>query len=232
MPFNHSQALGAFSGAFAIGAVFLLTGAAKPVSMMRTLDVERINIREPDGTIRLVLSGAAQEPGIIVDGHEQPHPSRRSAGILFYNDEGTENGGLIIDGKRDAAGVVHSSGSLTFDRYKQDQLVQIIGEEDGTERLAGMMVADHPEPQFDFAQMARATKLTGPAQLEALKAAHTGSTQRAFVGRDVDGASELVLEDATGAKRLRLRVTADGEATIEFLDKDGKVARVIDAGHG
>jgi hypothetical protein len=231
MPFNRSQALGAFAGVLAIGTLSLLTGAAKPAATFQTLDVQRINIREPDGTLRLVISNAALEPGIIIDGHERPHPSRRSAGFLFYNEEGTENGGLIFDGKRDASGTVHSSGSLTFDRYKQDQMVQILGQEDGPERVAGILVNDQPEEPMDFAAIDRVMKLTGEAQKDAEKAAHLGSTRRAFVGRGTDGASEVVLSDADGVRRLRLHVAADGQAAIEFLDKDGKTVRTIDAGH-
>lgn len=231
MFFNRSQALGAFAGVLAIEAVSLLIGAARPPSITRTLDVQRINIREPDGTIRLVISNAAEAPGIIVDRREQPHPSRRTAGILFYNEEGTENGGLTIDGKRDASGTAHSHGGLTFDRYKQDQVVEIFGDEDGTDRAAGMSVFDRPEQLMDFAALDRAIKLTGAAQLDAIKAANVGVAPRAFIGRIKDGSSQVVLEDANGIKRLRLRVTADGAAAIEFLDKDGKVARTIDGGH-
>jgi hypothetical protein len=231
MPFNYSQASGAFCGAVAIGAIFLLTGAAKPPAIARILDVQRINIREPDGTLRMALSNAALAPGIIVDNHEQPHPSRRTAGMLFYNEEGTENGGLSIDGKRDAAGAAHSLGFLSFDRYKQNDVIDIGAREDGTDREAGMYVSDDPEQPMDFTAMDRIGKLKGQAQADAVKAANIGMTQRAFFGRDTDGASEVKLKDAGGVERLRLRVTADGDATIEFLGKDGKVVRTIDAGH-
>lgn len=59
------------------------------------IDVCRINVHERDGTVRMIISGADTSPGAIVKGREIPHPTRRSAGIIFYNDEGTENGGLI-----------------------------------------------------------------------------------------------------------------------------------------
>ena len=215
-------------GAAAAMAAMLAMAAVAPSRTPATIDVQRINIREPDGTLRMVLSGAASEPGIIVGGREQPHPSRRSAGILFYNDEGTENGGLIFDGKRDAAGR-HSGGSLTFDRYKQDQMVQVIASEEGAARHAGLIVNDQPEAEMDFAAIERARTLPPAQRLAAYRAAHLGTTRRVFLGRTDAAASELVLTDAAGKDRLRLRVDPAGGASIAFLDDDGRAVRTIAA---
>src|SRR5438105_313228 len=71
---------------------------AKPAAFDE-IDVQRINVRERDGTLRMTISNAGAAPGIIVRGKERPHPGgRQSAGILFFNEEGTENGGLIFGG--------------------------------------------------------------------------------------------------------------------------------------
>jgi hypothetical protein len=230
MSFNPSQALGSFAGVLVLGGALLLTGAGQQ-HRFDVIDAGRINIREPDGTLRLIISNAAQAPGIIIKGHEQPHPSRASAGMIFYNDEGTENGGLIFDGKRDANGEFDSSGSLTFDRYEQDQVVQITGSEEGRQRYAGMIVNDQPDAPMDFAAIERARSLAGAAQMRAFRKANAGGTQRAFVGRDEAGDSQIVLRDASGAKRLILQVTAAGVAQLEFLDAAGKVVRTVDASH-
>ncbi len=224
-----SHMLSGFVGAGAMAGLLLLTGAARAPSLPSVIDVQRINVREPDGTLRMVLSSAAREPGIIVDGHEQPHPSRQSAGILFYNDEGTENGGLIFDGKRAGDGTPHSSGSFTFDRYKQDQVVQLLADEDGKDRHAGLIVNDHPDAAMDFAAIDRARTLPQSEQASAFKAANAATTRRVFVGRTSEGASELQLRDASGASRLLLKVDAAGNATITFLDADGHAVRTIAA---
>ncbi|PXA05828.1 hypothetical protein DD898_12855, partial [Staphylococcus pseudintermedius] len=84
------------------------------------IDVQRINVREPDGTLRMVISDQTRFPGLILHGKEYPHPRSR-AGMLFYNNEGTEQGGLIFAGKQGADGNVSSGLSLSFDRYEQDQ---------------------------------------------------------------------------------------------------------------
>jgi hypothetical protein len=63
--------------------------------------------------------------------------------MLFYNDEGSENGGLIFGGRTDASGnVVDSGGSLSFDKYGANQIVQIAGVDDKTDQFAGMSVRD------------------------------------------------------------------------------------------
>jgi hypothetical protein len=82
----------------------------------KELDVQRINLVEPDGTSRLVISNKALAPGIIIKGQEHPHPDRKTAGMIFFNDEGTENGGLIFGGEKGADGTERSSGHLSFDR--------------------------------------------------------------------------------------------------------------------
>src|SRR5450432_581455 len=78
-------------------AILLLTGAAKK-PRFDEIDVQRINVVEPDGTLRMVISNHARLPGIIVRGKEQQF-ARPQAGVLFYNDEATENGGLIFGGR-------------------------------------------------------------------------------------------------------------------------------------
>jgi hypothetical protein len=52
------------------------------------IDVQRINVREPDGTLRLVIANHARLPGVIVRGKELPPVDRSYVGLLFYNDEG------------------------------------------------------------------------------------------------------------------------------------------------
>jgi len=53
--------------------------------------------------------------------------------------------------------------------------------------------------------------------------------QRVFVGKETDRSAAIMLADADGHPRLRLRVEAAGQASIEFLDRDGKVTERIPA---
>src|SRR5437899_2795388 len=73
--------------------------AAKP-SNLGEVTVERINVVDANGTRRMVITNKDRMPNEFVTrsgktGHRSGEPS---AGILFYNDEGHENGGLIWAG--------------------------------------------------------------------------------------------------------------------------------------
>ena len=55
---------------------------------------------------------------VAVKGKEQPKVDRPGAGMLFYNNEGSENGGLVFGGHRNEKDEVVASGaSLSFDKY-------------------------------------------------------------------------------------------------------------------
>src|SRR5258706_12394240 len=57
------------------------------------IDVERINVVEPDGKLRLVISNRARSIGPIYKGKPFGYPGGTRPGLIFFNDEGTENGG-------------------------------------------------------------------------------------------------------------------------------------------
>jgi hypothetical protein len=107
--------------------------------------VHRIDITEPDGTLRMVISNKARLPNVIIKGQEHPEMGepRPQAGMIFYNDEGTENGGLIFGGRKNEKGeVVDSGGSLSFDKYGAGQIVQLAGIDDKNDHFAGLGVND------------------------------------------------------------------------------------------
>ena len=191
---------GVLTAAFAVS---MLAGFAKsPVATFDEINVHRINVREPDGTLRMVISDSAKFPGVIVKGKEQPKVDRPQARMIFFNDEGSENGGLIFGGKRDAHGdVVDSGGSLSFDRYNANQVVQLLGVDDKDNRMAGMAVSDSQE--------------------------NGSGHRRLWVGRSADGSALLSLMDGGGNKRIQMTVASDGAAEIDFLDANGKVIKAI-----
>jgi hypothetical protein len=213
----------------AVVAALLSGFVMKPKKMqIDELDVQRINVVEPDGTLRMVISDKANFPGAIFKGKEYPH-ARPNAGMLFYNDEGTENGGLIFGGHKDKDGkIVDSGGSLTFDKYEQDQLVQLVGAHDSSGHLAGLIVSDRADRPIeqDFID-ADKLKAMPQAQRDALmqqreKDGYYGAT-RIAVTRSDDGVAKVSLRDAQGHPRIVMGVAADGTSSLKFLDADGKV---------
>ncbi|HVP53990.1 MAG TPA: hypothetical protein VMU45_03265 [Candidatus Eisenbacteria bacterium] len=124
--------------------VVLLTGAIpQKMQSFDEIRVQRIDVVEPDGTLRMVISNRDRLPGVIVKGKQSPPNDRPQAGMIFYNDEGSENGGLIFGGRKNEKGeVVDSGGSLSFDKYGENQIVQLAGVDDKSDKLAGLAVSD------------------------------------------------------------------------------------------
>ena len=184
-------------------ATTAFTGAAntKANGAFDELTVRRINVVEPNGVLRMVISDHAKLPGIIVRGKERSF-ARPQAGMLFYNDDGSETGGLIFGGRKNDKGeVVDAGGSLSFDRYEANQIVQLIGVDDKEDRFAGLVVSDSP---------------TG-----------TEVHRRAWIGRNDDGTASLELRDAKGKRRLVMQVSAEGAAKVQFLDEKGAVVNEL-----
>jgi hypothetical protein len=127
----------------ALIVTFLSGSTLRKSQVFDEIQVHRIDVVEPDGTLRMVISNKAQLPGVIVKGKEQPPSDRPQAGMLFYNDEGSETGGLIFGGHKNAAGQVENCcGSLSFDRYGANQIVQLAGVDDVTDQFTGLSVKD------------------------------------------------------------------------------------------
>lgn len=229
MKISGNRFLVAYSGVLtAVFAAVVLTGAAASgKTSFEEIDVQRLNLREPDGTLRYVLSSSARFPGAIIRGEEYEHP-RPQAGMLFYNDEGSEVGGLIFAGGTDGQGNVRSGGSLTFDRYEQDQIVQIMGLDMQGHQVAGMQVSDRPDRSIaeDFREAGELDAMGADERRALMRQRHEENyygANRLFVGRSGSGNATLVLNDAGGKPRMVLQVAPEGEASIQFLDEDGEV---------
>src|SRR6202046_4816241 len=200
-------------------AIVVLTGfpESRQKQSFDEITVRRINVVEPDGTLRMVISNKAAFPGVIIKGKETPHPDRTSAGMLFFNDEGTENGGLIFGGMKDKDGQPHSYGHLSFDRYNQDQTLTLDANQDGGHERTGIAVNDLPDwPINDLFTMPRDQ---WPKYLQS----HGPGHSRIFLGRNDDKSASLTLKDPDGRPRMVLKVAADGSPVIQLLDQNGKV---------
>ena len=79
----------------------------------------RINIAEQDGKLRMVISNHEnQHPGSY-NGKDLPKRDR-PVGMIFFNDDGDECGGIVYDGSKKEANMTYS-----IDQYKSDQIMQI-----------------------------------------------------------------------------------------------------------
>jgi hypothetical protein len=200
------------------------------------IDVERINVLEPNGQYRMVISNRVRSIGPIFKGQPFGYAGGTRPGIIFFNDEGTENGGLTFTGKREANGTFRSSGHLSFDQYEQDQVVYLQYQDNNGRRRMGLTVADRADVSiYDVVQqrdsvMKMTDTVARNAAMQRVMGPRNGQplfAQRGFFGRDVEKNAVLNLADRAGKTRLRLVVDSLGAASIEFLDGNGAVTRRI-----
>ncbi len=229
--FSGNRFLAIYSGILTIVfAVTLLAGFAPKANKVsfEEMDVQRINIVEPDGTLRMVISNKTRFPGIIIKGKETPHPNRQTAGMIFFNDEGTENGGLIFGGMKDKNGITSSYGHLSFDQYEQDQVFTIDAGHEGDKRRAGLAIIDRPDyPIGELLALTQRTKGLPKDQQETeyknFEKTHPAPARRLTLGRGDDRSVGLRLHDSEGHDRIIIEVAADGSPVIKFLDAKGNV---------
>jgi hypothetical protein len=210
--------------------------AAPGTATFDQIDVHRINVVEPDGKPRMILTNKQRFPGAIFDGKEYPHPGRDvGGGILFFNDDGTEAGGLAYsnDPKDHSAGAL-----LTMDQYNQNEIMSLNYEEQDGKRAAGLFVySDHPNKSLKplveaNAELQRATsdadKKRLKARMDQLAKDTVGEAggKRVFVGKEADDAL-LMLYDKKGKPRMILRVDGAGEPSLQLLDSAGKVTKKL-----
>jgi hypothetical protein len=200
------------------------------------LDVERINIREQDGTLRLVISNKARSPAPADRGVAWYGMGGTRPGLIFYNDEGSENGGLIFAGRRQADGKISAGAGLTFDQYDSDQIIALQYQDDNGQRYQGLAFWDRPEVPIRQLVGERQKIDSMPdgaaktAALAAWKARQGGldySAARLFVGRTRNKSSLIQLYDRAGKVRLRLAVDSLGVPGLDFMNDSGRVVYAL-----
>jgi hypothetical protein len=231
---------GVLTVAFAFTVIYALNGmiAAKAADSKSArnqnfdqITVRRIILVEPDGTPRLVIAGKANFPGAYFKGKEIKRTDRAGyAGMIFLDDEGTENGGLIFGGRKSSDGVIHSFGHLSFDEYESNQSLSLDTSQQGENTLTSYTINDNegglrtPEV-LDALEKARQMP-EGPERQKAIADIakyHIGLTQRANLTRNSDKSVALQLRDTEGRPRIQLRVAPDGTPSMQFLDASGKI---------
>jgi hypothetical protein len=212
---------------FAIAILGGWAGERKKTSF-EEIDVQHINLVEPDGTLRMIISDKAPWPGICLKGEEHPHPNRKTAGMLFLNEEGTENGGLIFGGEKDKDGKISGHGHLSFDAYEQDQIFSIDAGQEHGKQSSAVTIVDRPDYPIGeligvLDRIKDLPKDEQQAEITKFLASHPAPHSRLYLGRAGDKSVSLKLKDADGQDRIVIEVASDGSPAIRFLDGRGKV---------
>ena len=213
-----------------VTAGFIQSGAKQDFDEITT---KRIRIVDPAGKLRVILGS-------------NPENIHR-VGLLFYNEEGSESGGLLYSGKRDKEGKIDAFSLLTMDQFKSDQIVVLDYDQTGDRKRYGLTINDRPDVMSAQAneiirELGQALKQAdqagrSTAEMDALRREYLSRipareivARRLFAGRDVEGSSLVTLSDPDGKPRLRLEVDKSGQPSIVFLDQFGKPVRTIKPG--
>ena len=191
------------------------------------ITVGRMNVVDADGKLRLVISNKDRMHPGMMDG-KLIDRQRPVAGLLFFNEEGDEVGGLTFTG-REVDGVRRANAGIMFDQFKQDQTIGFSYSEADGRRSAGFQVWDRPDSRLSelVDKLNAANKIEDRAArdkaIAAIRADAPPAPRRLFAGKTQDRAAVISLSDAAGKPRLNLTVDAAGNPRIEFLDDQGKV---------
>jgi hypothetical protein len=204
-----------------------------PVQHFRLIEAQKVNIREADGTLKASLSNAR---GFKVLGRTNQDVT--FSGLMFYNEEGKEEGGLVYEG-RALPGGQRASAGLTFDQYLQDQNIYL--HHDEQKDANGFSIDDglsiNARPDFtqgreEYQIYNRLEKLPEEQhEAEALKAAQEGKvmTRRVFVGvrrglkdKTTYDDTGIFIRNKWGQKAIRLYVDSDNKPHFEIYDPEGK----------
>jgi hypothetical protein len=193
------------------------------------IDVERINIIEKDGQVKIVIANKERipYPGNIVKGEFHPNQNPKLPGFKFYNEKGDECGGMRF-GSMEKDGKYAAGAGFHYDKYNGDQLIGLDYQDNNGNRTVGFNIWDQPDVSIEEQKknFQEGRKLeNGPARDAIMRQA--AANQRVFIGRTSDRRASITLSDGNSRPRLRLSVGADGEAKLEFLDASGKVTQSL-----
>ncbi|WP_028298042.1 hypothetical protein [Olivibacter sitiensis] len=230
--------LRAFAFATVIGMVFISTSAFKGTGNQKfsEIDVERINIVEKDGTVKMVITNVDRFPNGSdeINGRPTNEGRKKRSGMLFFNEEGIECGGFIYDGRKTDKG--HTAGvSLTYDQYDGDQVMQILMQDDkvGDERFVRSSIAFIDQPanldQSRISEINKELAELGKTDRKAMQKKYyeyqeqglIGNIDRMVLGQTKSKSNGLFLFDDKGMPRAMFFIDKENNAQLDFYDEKG-----------
>ncbi len=205
-----------------------------PRLKFKVIDAERINIREKSGILKAALSNSTG----FNEGDRARQGGVRFSGLMFYNEEGEETGGLVFRG-RAISGGQDADVTLTMDQFRQDQNVYLHHEEfkdaHGLRIEDGLTINERPDwtvVKEEYNLYAQMDKLPSDQQDELrLKSLQAGklSTRRLFYGVQRGSKDAVPYNDAGvfiknkwGRNAIKLYVDDQNKPHPEIYDPLGK----------
>lgn len=230
--------LRAFAVITVVGGVMLTSSAFKKMGNQKfsEIDVERINIVEKDGTVKMIITNVDRFPNGTdsINSRATNVDRKKRSGMLFFNEDGIETGGFIYDGKKNENG--HSAGlSLTYDQYDGDQVMQLLTQDmrKGDKRFVSSTLAFNDRPSKEsqdrtskiMAELKELRKKDPQAMQEKYKEYESqgllGGVPRVMLGKSVSQNNGLFLFDDKGSPKAMFYVDKENNAKLDFFDDKG-----------
>ncbi|QTE24268.1 hypothetical protein [Polaribacter cellanae] len=222
----------AISLTFILGYI-ILSGFTSDVTSneFKEITVERINVVEPDGTLVMVISNSKkQHPGMF-DG-EVLEERVRPPGVIFFNEEQDEVGGLIYYGnEKEGAGM-----ALSLDQYKNDQVVQIQYQRNAEgKQQYGLNVWDrshtytlpHLITTLDSLKKQGVPRKSIIDTLQRMNGGKPISAQRLFTGKNYDEEVGVFIKDELGNPRIKIYIDKNNEPRFQILNQSGELVKEL-----
>lgn len=160
----------------------------------QNFDAERININDASGKNRVVIANTDHIPEPIIAGKTYKR-AYAPAGLIFYDKNGDERGGLAITDNEQT-----NLNALSFD-YQNADAIGILAQDNKHDNYfrAGLLINDKDLSGKPGHNINRINLITE------------------------NGNAALVMKDHNEIPRIILKVDSVGNPSIEMFDKDGKL---------
>lgn len=198
--------------------------------------VKKITVVGEDNLPRMVLSNETRQNPGRMNGKEWAKRERPS-GIIFFNNQGDECGGLIYQAK-EKDGKIISGMSFTMDNYKDDQVLQILNDEyyaDGKAFIErGISINQYPvgtnlddrNKKLEELNKIKNEKEREEKTRELMQ--KESAVNRLFIGRTKGNSSGLFLAGPDGQPKMMIYVDDKGNPKIQTFNEKGEMKDFIE----
>ncbi len=224
--------------------VLVLSGFVQGQTAFKEIQAERINIVDPDGKTVLAISNKQRIAPAVAGGKtyklETTSGRESMAGMIFFNQEGDEMGGLLFNSYKLPNGKFAGIGHLSFDRYQDNQVVALQYKENSTTVQSGLTLYDRAatgkfKASLDLVEEYLSASPDRRKEIEKalseMRERGELGAERVFVGSK-DQVAQIVLKDSKGRVRARMQIDKSDQPVLEFLDESGKVVSRFPAASG
>lgn len=217
--------------------LFIMISGKQTSSEFEVITAERLNIVNEDGTTVIAIANNERVAPPVMDGVEYPLEiaggRQYLAGMVFFNQNGDEMGGLLFNSFQFPDGTTAGVGHLSFDRFRDNQVLALQYNENRNGIRSGLTIFDRPGDGSFSRSMDLISKLYQDSlsqnertilrdSLSNLTSNRGLGGERLFLGSKNE-VPQLTMNDLQGKKRIGIFIDSTNTGRIQFFDEAGNV---------